>query len=122
MPSSFVSGNFDQVIDNQSYIINNVNIHDRLIAVRSASEKTFKIYHNDHHIGNFSLDMYEEVFWGINATNFKYNMPIELSDFYVKAITTQILREHNESIPDEFQNSKICYGIQIGGMAKLKFN
>lgn len=122
MPSSFVSGNFDQVIDNQSYIINNVNIHDRLIAVRSASEKTFKIYHNDHHIGNFSLDMYEEVFWGINATNFKYNMPIELSDFYVKAITTQILREHNESIPDEFQNSRICYGIQIGGMAKLKFN
>lgn len=122
LPSSFVSGNFDQVIDNQSYIINNINIHDRLIAVRSASEKTFKIYHNDHHIGNFSLDMYEEVFWGINATNFKYNMPIELSDFYVKAITTQILREHNESIPDEFQNSRICYGIQIGGMAKLKFN
>ncbi|MBP1547063.1 MAG: macro domain-containing protein [Oscillospiraceae bacterium] len=119
---SFVQGDFYESLDSQLYIINNVEVFDSLKAVRLPSGKTFSIFHNDHHIGNFSKDMYDEIFYGIHSTDFKYNMPVELSDFYVKAITTQIISEYSDEISNEFQHSKICYGIQVSGMAKLKFN
>lgn len=47
-------------------------------------------------------------------------MPEYLEDIYVSDITTNILKKIDEGMPKEFQNSRVCYGIELTGLAKLR--
>ena len=69
----------------------------------------------------FSDKMTNEIDLGIEATDYKYKLPDRLENIYVSGITTEIMRKFNANIPFEYQKSKICFGIQVTGLAKLIF-
>ena len=118
--NSFVSGNFDDCIDLQEYISGNIRMYDKLTAVRSTYGK-YDIVHNDTKIGTISAKMENELLAGIQSTDYKYNMPDGLENLYVSDITSELLTKFDEKVPLEFQKSRIVYGIQITGLAKLVF-
>ncbi|MCM1230851.1 MAG: UvrD-helicase domain-containing protein [Ruminococcus flavefaciens] len=119
--NSFVSGDFDSAVDLQEYIINNVNIYDKLTAKRSAVNGLYEIIHKGRCIGTLSREMTEEINSGVEATDYSYKLPDRLENIYVGGITTEILRKFDEDMPYEFRKSRICFGIQITGLAKLIF-
>lgn len=119
--NSFVSGDFDTILDLQEYIKNCVKRYDKLSAQRSATSKRYEIYHNGRYIGTLSKKIIGELDMGINATDYKYNLPDSLENLYVSSITTEVLKQFDASIPAEYQKSSICFGIQITGLAKLVF-
>lgn len=118
---SFVSGDFNVVIDLQEYIIHNVSLYDKLSAKRSSATGLYEIYHKGHYIGNLSKKMIDEIDMGVSSTDYKSNLPDRLENLYVSRITTEILKSFSNNVPVEFQKSKICFGIQITGLAKLVF-
>lgn len=119
--SSFVSGGFDDVLELQEYIAENVKLYDKLSANRSPSTGYFEIYHDNRCIGSFSKTIINELSQAISMTNYYSRLPIGLEDLYVSGITTEILKKFNDNIPIEFQKSKICFGIQVTGLAHLVF-
>ena len=119
--NSFVSGDFDTILDLQEYIKNCVKRYDKLSAQRSATSRMYEIYHNGRYIGTLSKKIIGELDMGINATDYKYNLPDSLENLYVSSITTEVLKQFDASIPAEYQKSSICFGIQITGLAKLVF-
>ncbi len=119
---SFVTGDFETALDRQEYILKNVKMYDKLTARRSAPG-SYEIFHNtDHCIGCLSKEMVKELQQGVNATGCKYNLPDNLEELYVSGITTEVLRQACKDIPQEFQESKICFGISVTGFARLIFN
>lgn len=119
--TSFVSGNFDSILDLQQYIIENVKLYDELSAKRSPVTGRYEIYHKGRCIGSLSKEMIAEIDIGVRSTDYKYNLPKELENLYVSGITTEILKQFNTNVPIEYQKSKICFGIQITGLARLIF-
>ncbi|HRR76625.1 MAG TPA: UvrD-helicase domain-containing protein [Ruminococcus sp.] len=119
--NSFVSGDFDSILDLQEYIIHSVKLYDKLSAKRSVSSSVYEIYHNSRCIGCLSKKMTAELDMGVSSTDYKYNLPDSLENFYVSGITTEVLKQFDASVPVEYQKSRICYGIQITGLAKLVF-
>lgn len=119
--NSFVSGDFDSIIDLQEYIIHNVKLYDKLTAERNTSDGLYYIIHNGHCIGTLSRKMLDEIGMGVEATDYKYHMPDRLENLYISGITTEVLKKYNGNVPIEFQKSRICFGIQITGLAKLIF-
>ena len=119
--TSFVSGNFDSILDLQQYIIENVKLYDELSAKRSPITGRYDIYHKGRCIGSLSKEMIAEIDIGVRSTDYKYNLPKELENLYVSGITTEILKQFNTNVPIEYQKSKICFGIQITGLARLIF-
>ena len=119
--SSFVSGGFDDALDLQEYIAGNVKLYDKLSAKRSPSTGYFEIYHNDRCIGLFSKTIINELSQAISMTNYNSRLPIGLENIYVSEITTEILKKFNDNVPIEFQKSRICFGIQVTGLAQLVF-
>ena len=118
--NSFVSDSFDNSIELQEYISSNIRMYDNLTAVRS-SEGNYDIMHNGRNIGTLSDKMENELLAGIQSTDYKYNMPDRLENLYVSGITTELLTKFDKNVPLEFQKSRIVYGIQITGLAKLVF-
>ena len=119
--NSFVSGDFDSILDLQEYIIYSVKLYDKLSAKRSATSRMYEIYHNGRCIGSLSKKMIGELDMGVSSTDYKYNLPDRLENLYVSGITTEVLRQFDASVPVEYQKSGICFGIQITGLAKLVF-
>ena len=119
--NSFVSGDFDSILDLQEYIIHSVKPYDKLSAKRSATSGMYEIYHNGRCIGSLSKKMIGELDMGVSSTDYKYNLPDRLENLYVSGITTEVLRQFDASVPVEYQKSRICFGIQITGLAKLVF-
>ena len=119
--NSFVSGDFDTILDLQEYIIHSVKLYDKLSAKRSATSSKYEIYHNGRCIGCLSKKMTAELDLGVSSTDYKYNLPDSLENLYVSGITTEVLKQFNASVPVEYQKSRICFGIQITGLAKLVF-
>lgn len=119
--TSFVSGNFDSILDLQQYIIENVKLYDELSAKRSPVTGRYEIYHKGRCIGSLSKEMIAEIDIGVRSTDYKYNLSKELENLYVSGITTEILKQFNTNVPIEYQKSKICFGIQITGLARLIF-
>lgn len=117
----FVSGDFDTIIDLQEYIIHNVNMYDKLYAKLSPATGLYEIYHKGHCIGSLSKKMISELDLGVKSTDYKYNLPDSLENLYVSGITTEVLKQFSANVPIEYQKSKICFGIQITGLAKLVF-
>lgn len=117
----FVSGDFESALDLQEYIINNIKLYDKLSAIRSDSSGLYEIFHNGRFIGALSKRMIDELEMGISSTDYKYNLPDGLENLYVSGITTEVLKRYNVDIPIEYQKSKLCYGIQITGLARLVF-
>ena len=119
--NSFVSGSFESILDLQEYIINNVKIYDKLFAKRSSATGLYEIFHKGHCIGTLSNRIKNEINLGISSTDYKYNLPDRLENLYVSGITTEVLKQFSESVPIEYQKSRICFGIQITGLARLVF-
>lgn len=119
--SSFVDGEFDSVIRIQEYITNNVKLYDKLTAVRIENKNIYKIIHNGNCIGTFSKNMTSELNHGIEATDYRFNLPEKLENLYVSGITTEVLRKFSDTIPIEYQKSRLCFGIQVTGLARLIF-
>lgn len=119
--NSFVSGDFNSVLDLQEYIINNIKLYDKLCAKRIADSEIYKIYHEERCIGMLSKKMIDEIRAGVEATDYRYKLPDRLDNFYVSKITTEILKKFDANVPVEYQKSRICFGIQITGLAELKF-
>lgn len=119
--NSFVSGDFSSILDLQEYIIHSVKLYDKLSAKRSTTSRMYEIYHNGRCIGSLSKKMIGELDMGVSSTDYKCNLPDSLENLYVSGITTEVLKQFDASIPVEYQKSKICFGIQITGLAKLVF-
>ncbi|MGN0584508.1 MAG: UvrD-helicase domain-containing protein, partial [Ruminococcus sp.] len=119
--NSFVSGDFESILDLQEYIINNINMYDKLSAKRSFSTGSYEIFHNGRYIGSLSKNMTSEIDLGVNSTDYRYNLPDSLENLYVSEITTEVLKQFSTKVPAEYQQSRICFGIQITGLAKLVF-
>ena len=118
--NAVVSGSFDDCIDLQEYISGNIRMYDKLTAVRS-SDGSYDIMHNGTKIGTLSAKMENELLAGIQSTDYKYNMPDSLDNLYISDITSELLTKFDKNVPLEFQKSRIVYGIQITGLAKLVF-
>lgn len=119
--NAFVSGNFDSILDQQEYITREVHLYDKLSAKRSAVSGRYEIYHNGHCIGALSGGMTDEIEMGVGSTDYRYNLPDSLENLYVSGITSEVLRQFSEDVPLEYRRSRICFGIQITGLAKLVF-
>ena len=119
--TAFVSGDFEAVLDLQEYIIHNVHLYDKLTAKRSLLTKNYEIFHNNRCIGSFSKQMLNELDLGLQAVDYKNRLPDRLENIYVSSITTELLRTFSSHVPAEFQKSRICFGIQVTGLAKLIF-
>lgn len=119
--NSFVSGNLESVISLQEYINQNVKMYDKLTAERRTDDGRYDIIHNGHCIGSLSRKMSDEIDMGVAATDYKNRLPDRLENLYVSGITTEVLKQFNDNVPMEFQKSRICFGIQITGLAKLRF-
>ena len=119
--STFVPNDFESAIELQEYITNNVKLYDKVTAVRSSFKGSYDIMHNGRCIGSFSKKMIDEIDMGVEATDYKYNLPDKLENIYISGITTELLKQFNENVPVEYQKSKICFGVQITGLAKLIF-
>ena len=119
--NSFVSGDFESIIDLQEYIIHNVKMYDKVNAKLSSDSGLYKIIHNGRCIGSLSKKMLEEIEIGVKATDYKHNMPECLENLYISGITTEVLKKFSDGVPIEFQKSRICFGIQITGLARLRF-
>lgn len=119
--TSFASGNFDDVLDLQEYIANNVKLYDALSAKHSPVTGLYEIYHKKRQIGSFSKAIINELSQAISRTGSKPVLPIGLEKLYVSGITTEVLKKFNDNVPIEFNNSKICFGIQVTGLAQLVF-
>ena len=119
--TSFVSGDFKSILGLQEYIVSNIKLYDKLSAKRSANTGIYEIYHNGRCIGALSKNMINEIDMGVTATDYKNNLPNSLENLYVSGITTEILRRFNANVPIEYQKSRICFGVQITGLAKLVF-
>ena len=119
--NSFVSGDFDSILDLQEYIIHNIKLYDKLSAKRSSATRLYEIFHNGRCIGSLSKQMISELDMGVSSTDYKFNLPDSLENLYVSGITTEVLKQFSANIPIEYQKSKICFGIQITGLAKLVF-
>ena len=119
--NSFVSGDFNTILDLQEYIIHSVKLYDKLSAKRSAISRMYEIYHKGRCIGSLSKEMIDELDMGVESTDYRYNLPDSLENLYVSGITTEILKQFDASVPIEYQKSRICFGIQITGLAKLVF-
>ena len=119
--NSFASGDFESIIDLQEYIITNVKMYDEITVVLSSENDRYDVVHNGRIIGKLSAGMSAEIKRGLEATDYKYNMPSYLTELYVSGITTEILKKFDSTIPEEYQKSKICFGIQITGLGKLNF-
>lgn len=119
--NSFVSGTFGECIDRQEYISSRVSMYDKLSVRITEETEVYEILHKGRKIGVLSDSMVEELRAGIMSTDYKYNMPIGLEDLYVSGITTELLNRYDDTVPLEFQRSRIVYGIQITGLAKLIF-
>lgn len=118
--ASFVQGDFDSALTLQEYIIQHIKCYDKL-SVKKSAAGFYKIYHKGNRIGTLSQKMIEEIRAGISSTDYKNNLPNQLEDLYVSGITTELLTTHHSNIPKEYQQSKICFGIQITGLARLSF-
>ncbi|MDE6729405.1 MAG: ATP-dependent helicase [Oscillospiraceae bacterium] len=118
---SDISDNFASVLDLQEYITQHIHLYDRLIAERSSRTELYHMIHKGKYIGSLSKQMLNDLTIGVKSTDYKYNLPERLENLYVSGITTEILKKSNENIPVEFQKSRICFGIQITGLAELKF-
>lgn len=119
--NSFVSGDFDSILDLQEYIIHNINMYDKLSAKRSPITRLYEIFHNGRCIGSLSKQMINELDMGISSTDYKFNLPDSLENLFVSGITTEVLKKFSADVPIEYQKSRICFGIQITGLAKLVF-
>lgn len=119
--NSFASGDFDSVLGLQEYIINSVHLYDKLTAEYSEISELYDIIHNEHKIGSFSKQMFNELILGVESTYYRNIIPNRLENIYVSGITTEILRKSSDNIPIEYQKSKFCFGIQITGLARLVF-
>lgn len=119
--NSFVSGNFDSILDLQEYIIHNIKMYDKLSAKRSPITQLYEIFHNGRCIGSLSQQMITELDVGVKSTDYKYNLPDSLENFFVSGITTEVLKKFSADVPMEYQKSRICFGIQITGLARLVF-
>ena len=119
--NSFVSGDFDSILDLQEYIIHNVKMYDKLSAKRSSISRLYEIFHKGRCIGSLSKQMINELDIGVGSTDYKYNLPDSLENLYVSSITTEVLKQFSSDVPIEYQKSRICFGIQITGLAKLVF-
>ena len=118
---SFVLGDFQSAVECQKYILSNVKIFDCVEAEYDPDTNVFNIIHNGRTIGCLSEKMTAEIISGIKSTDYKNNIPNRLENLYVSGITSEILGKFSSNIPIEFQKSGICFGIQITGLAKLKF-
>ena len=119
--NSFVSGDFETILDLQEYIAYTVKLYDKLTAKRSPVTGSYEILHNGRCIGTLSEKMTQELNNGVRATDYKFNLPDRLESFYVSGITTELLKQFSPKVPIEYQRSGICYGIQITGLARLQF-
>lgn len=119
--NSFVSGDFESILDLQEYIIHNVRMYDRLSAKRSPATGLYEIFHKGRCIGSLSKKMISELDMGVSSTDYKYNLPDSLENLYVSGITTEVLKQFSADVPIEYQKSRICFGIQITGLARLVF-
>ncbi len=119
--NSFVAGEFNTILDLQEYIIHNIRLYDKLTAKRSPTTKLYEIFHKDRYIGCFSQKIVDELEAGIRLTDYKKNLPDRLENLYVSGITTEILKQFSENVPNEYQKSRMCFGIQLTGLAKLVF-
>ena len=119
--NAFVSGDLASILDLQEYIIQKVKRYDKLSAKRSAASGMYEIYHNGRCIGCLSKKMTAELDLGVSSTDYKYNLPDSLENLYVSDITAEVLKQFDASVPVEYQKSRICFGIQITGLAKLVF-
>ena len=96
-------------------------MYDKVSVRITEGTEVYEILHKGRKIGVLSDSMVEELRAGIMSTDYKYNMPIGLEDLYVSDITTELLNRYDDTVPLEFQRSRIVYGIQITGLAKLIF-
>lgn len=119
--NSFVSGDFDSILDLQEYIIHNIKLYDKLSAKRSNVSRLYEIFHNGHCIGSLSKQMINELDMGVSSTDYKYKLPDSLENLYVSGITSEVLKQFSDDVPIEYQKSRVCFGIQITGLAKLVF-
>ncbi len=118
---SFVLGDFQSAVECQKYILSNVKLFDCVEAEYDSDTNVFNIIHNGRTIGCLSEKMTAEIISGVKSTDYKNNIPNRLENLYVSGITSEILGKFSSHIPIEFQKSGICFGIQITGLAKLKF-
>jgi hypothetical protein len=65
--------------------------------------------------------MIDELDMGVSSTDYKFNLPDSLENLFVSGITTEVLKKFSADVPIEYQKSRICFGIQITGLAKLVF-
>lgn len=119
--NSFVSGDFDSILDLQEYIIHNIKMYDKLSAKRSPITWLYEIFHNGRCIGSLSKQMINELDMGVSLTDYKFNLPDSLENLFVSDITTEVLKKFSADVPIEYQKSRMCFGIQITGLAKLVF-
>lgn len=119
--TAFVVGEYENILDRQEYLIHNISLYDKVNAIRDNATGKYKLYHDGHCIGDLSKQMTDEIFNGVQSTDYKYNLPDRLDNLYISGITTEILRKFDADVPSEYRKSRICYGIQVTGLARLVF-
>ena len=118
--NGFVLGRFDNALEQQQYIADNVKPYDEL-SISNVGD-TYAIKHNNIIVGTLSAEM-KDIFWRcVEATDVRRNIPDSFERVYVSEVITVISDHYSEYVPQEFRNSHIWLGLAITGMAKTKYN
>lgn len=118
--TSFVNGDFENAVALQQYIAEKLSQYDPLTIRRNCGK--YIILHKDRPIGALSSDMANEFQAAVNATKYNRNLPTAFKTVYVSKITTEILSVHSDQVANEFEQSKICYGVEITGIAGIDWD
>ena len=118
--SFFVTGDFENAVAVQQYIAEKICQYDPL-TIKMYRGK-YLIFHNGRPIGALSSGMINEFRAAVSATSYNKNLPTAFKTVYVSKITTEILSVNSDQVASEFERSKICYGVEITGIATIEWN
>lgn len=102
--SGFAGGNFEDSIEKQMYISSEIKPLDRLYAECDGSGYT--LCHGETSVGRLSESFSAEI-CGVGELS-------RIEDIYVSAVTSEAVLYDGEKIP------RICYGIEVTGLARIR--
>ncbi len=125
-PFGFVLSDFDSAMQCQQYLAEQVKSFDPVRAMLDDTRRYYIILHTDqtgeeHAIGRLALHSAEEFLDCVGCTDYKYNIPSELTQIYVRDLVTVAAGNFSDEIPEEMRSSGIWLGISVTGMARTVF-
>lgn len=118
-PLSFVSGDPSKVRGLQEYLGTSVQSGDPVeIALMQGS---YRVFHNGMEIGVLSSKVERDLQTAMRVTNKSINRPVGLKHAFIRSVVTVAYEGYNEQIAEPYATSGLWLGVEVGGLARTKW-